>query len=268
MNGRRWTKREIIRYFKEAVASGFVLGNYYIALSTVGDRSWLPFLRKFDERLRRTKQDAYCKRVQRCWIKTLCVWFEGGPAGLAQLCGSKNADELCRGMGLAILNENRSSENIALAATLLPLRFTLPKDPQEFETVAGWCRDLATTFETSRNLHIDEKTKRRLRKFVHALLKKAVVRTLERERESVEASIRQFPLAADIFYFAPGLTVLQYVGDATSCELLKQLPDWSDEVRLRRDKVIDAIQRRLTDSPIRCRIAPKKKSARKSATRR
>lgn len=263
---RRRAKEEIIRDFKSSASKGFIFGNDFVDVSTVGDVSLCGYLRELDKKLGRIAEGSL-DDVQHRWITTLCAWFEDGPDGLARLCEDVPDCDLYRGMSISVLSANRSEANLAGIAALLPRKFTLPKSPNAFQTISGWCRDLASMLTLGKPLTIDACSESRLRAFIHKFLKKGIAPTRRIDRAAIKAPNRVFPLMGDIFYFGPGLTVLQFVGDETSIKLLQNFPDWSDEVRLRRAEVIAAIRKRVMANP-NGRQRTRKRTAGRSATLR
>ncbi len=261
LSGRKRSSEEIIRGFKSAAVQGSVIGNDFLDLSTVPGKSLCTYLRRLEKKLNDPRRDEYSRRLEHCWIESLCVWFQKGRQGLERL-SQEDADDLYVGMCIAILSKNRSSENLSVLSRLLPKSFALPKNPNEFETEAGYCRDVLQTLTAGKQLEIDDETAARLRSFVHALLEKGVTAALNREKRQIESKNRQFPLSSDIFYFGPGLAVLKHVGDRSSIELILGLPDWSQEVAAERDNVVAEIQMRLKSNATKRQSAVQPKSAR------
>lgn len=226
-------RREVVRHFKLCAARGTLIGNYFVELSAVGDRSLCRYLRE----LRASNSDD----VESDWLDLLCAWFEDGASALAALATSNRRRSMC----LSILGENRSTESLAAMARILPLQFRLPHSPRACETQSGWATDVGRALGNGPRLELDRTTQRRLYRFTGLLISKGVAKVERQMKKERSAQARgQCASAGDLFYIIPALHLLKFIGMRESIGLIRGLPDWSAAGRDLGPRVIRTIQER------------------------
>jgi hypothetical protein len=234
------SRQDIILDFKAAAKRGVLLGNDFVRLASVGDASLCPYLRQL-KRQHDWPDDFDGLHFEGPWIVVVCTWFEQGIQGLVQL-GSEKPEYI--GMCFNVLAARPSGEHLSAMARLIPQRFSLPADPDEFEDVSAWCGAFVRVLSTGRRLEIDAETTKRLRRFGHEFLKQAVRKAKQVDPPMNRQGTSSFPLASEVFYFGPGAQLLKHVGDELSIRLLAELPAGTPAWRKQRDEVVRSIQSR------------------------
>lgn len=234
MRRQKLDKTEVVAKFKRDAKRGELIGNDFLRVATVGDADLCPYLRTLKAQMRWCDDDdAPWGR----WVTVLCEWFENGSDGLVRI--SKGArGHVYIGMCLGVLANHRSSENLATMARIIPLRFQLPTDPHQCETVSSWCMELVQFLNVSRPLKIDPETEGRLRRFAHSFVKKGLRKSQKRDKAGNQERNSRYPSASELFYFAPGMALLAHVGNEESIELIQRLPQSATS-----EKKLEVIQR-------------------------
>jgi hypothetical protein len=223
-------KSKTIAEFKQrAQEKSFILGNYFLELAAVGDSTLCPYLRNLKVE-KGWGEDDHMGR----WVNVLCAYLEDGGEGIVRFSRAANIGQSYIGMCLDVLSTKQSSENLALMADVIPLKFRLPTNPREFETASGWCRAIVNALSSESRVNIDKETESRLRRFAHNFLKKGVRKMVKTNNFG----------AGDVFYMGPGLELLSYVGNHESIELIQSLPQRSAFVQSTAAKVIHEIRSR------------------------
>jgi hypothetical protein len=238
---RRWqrTPEEIVRDFRKHAKQGHVIGNDFSALAGAGDKRICRYLRKL--KADNGWLDEGFEPWGR-WVNILCEWFEHGPEALVRACKQPSGVEYV-GMCLSIFPHLPEAEAIAYMARVIPLRFTLTLDNDEFETASGWCRSVVSFLEAHSPCEMDLDTSTRLRKFTHLLIKKGW-RKVERMGQSPRyRRSSNVPTPGEFFYFNPGMAMLAHVGDKASVTLIKSLS--RTETSTSHDQTIALIEERL-----------------------
>lgn len=243
--GRRLTRAQVFRLFRKSAKDNQLLGNDFIAIATLADRTWCPYLRKLKSE-RKWSDGFDGLHVEGAWVVVVCRWLEEGGDGLVRLVRESEHGDYYRGMCFSILGRQQGPEAIDIVAAILPLRFRLARRPDEFERANSWCWSLCGIFVSAKKGFVESIAIARIRQFAHLFLKKAVSKvnkaiSRKQLKPNQQSRIKK---SFDILYFSPGIHLLSHVGNESSIALIDNLPDWSEPVQEHRARIIKNIQDR------------------------